>query len=233
MCVKRKEVLVLDIDDTLYLERDYVKSGFRAVGTWIDERFGKLGFEEICDGLFNDGARGVVFNLALKQAGLPDDSELVHELVEVYRHHQPEIELLGDAREAIREFHGQLPLAVISDGPLVAQQQKVHALSLENWCEPILLTDSWGHRFWKPHARAFREVEQYFDVSGEVCVYVGDNPRKDFSAPRELGWTTVRIRRKRGLHAHADTGVREASHFEITELTELRRLAECGESLGH
>ena len=28
---------MLDVDDTLYLERDYVRSGFRAVGQWAAE----------------------------------------------------------------------------------------------------------------------------------------------------------------------------------------------------
>ena len=28
------QVLVFDIDDTLYLERDYVRSGFGAAGRW-------------------------------------------------------------------------------------------------------------------------------------------------------------------------------------------------------
>ena len=33
-----RRLVVLDIDDTLYLERDYVRSGFAAVGTWARDR---------------------------------------------------------------------------------------------------------------------------------------------------------------------------------------------------
>src|SRR5207302_9076607 len=37
-CTDMNELcVVFDIDDTLYLERDYVRSGFRAVGTWAEQ----------------------------------------------------------------------------------------------------------------------------------------------------------------------------------------------------
>ena len=32
-----------------------------------------------------------------------------------------------------------------------------------------------------------------------VYLYVADNPVKDFAAPRQLGWVTVRVRRPCGL----------------------------------
>ena len=35
-------------------------------------------------------------------------------------------------------------------------------------------------------------------------VYVGDNPTKDFKAPRDLGWLTVRLRHAQGEHARTE-----------------------------
>ncbi len=50
-------------------------------------------------------------------------------------------------------------------------------------------------------------------------VYVGDNPLKDFEAPNQMGWTTVRIRRHHSLHFELPTpGYVNA---EIATLTEL------------
>ena len=40
--------VVFDVDDTLYLERDYVRSGFRAVGVWASRWLGLSGFAERC-----------------------------------------------------------------------------------------------------------------------------------------------------------------------------------------
>ena len=54
---------IFDIDDTLYLERDYVRSGFDAVGRALsDERFGAY-----CWDLFCHGVRGNTFELALQK----------------------------------------------------------------------------------------------------------------------------------------------------------------------
>ena len=38
-------------------------------------------------------------------------------------------------------------------------------------------------------------------TGGAHCAYLGDNPRKDFTAPRRLGWRTARVRRAEGEHA--------------------------------
>ena len=66
--------VVFDLDDTLYLERDYVKSGFRAVaktavkhtGTSADEAFNFLWNE------FTAGVRGSSFNRPVR--ALPPNS---------------------------------------------------------------------------------------------------------------------------------------------------------------
>src|SRR5207249_9586322 len=84
--------------------------------------------------------------------------------------------------------------AIISDGPLAAQQRKVEALGLQAWFDPILLTDRWGRDFWKPHERAFREIEALTAAGGAACAYLGDNPQKDFVAPSRLGWRAGRGR---------------------------------------
>ena len=85
-----------------------------------------------------------------------------------------------------------------------AQQRKVVALALDAWFDPILLTDRWGRDYWKPHERAFREVEALTGSGGATCAYLGDNPQKDFAAPSRLGWRTVRVRRPGGEHASVE-----------------------------
>jgi putative hydrolase of the HAD superfamily len=38
--------VVFDVDDTLYLERDYVRSGFDSVGAWLQRDSGVVGFSD-------------------------------------------------------------------------------------------------------------------------------------------------------------------------------------------
>lgn len=193
-------VVVFDIDDTLYLERDYAYSGFRAVDRWLAERFGREGFFEQSRAAFENGLRGRIFDHVLAAWGISGIPALVSELVTIYRTHDPAITLLPDAARCLNALKGTTRLAAISDGPLESQQAKAKRLGLYDCMDRVILTASLGPSFQKPHPRAFQEIETALDAKGKECVYLGDNPAKDFQAPRQLGWRTVRVRRYGGMH---------------------------------
>jgi putative hydrolase of the HAD superfamily len=194
-------LVVFDLDDTLFPEREYVNSGFAAVDRAIRRRFDHHGFEEVARELFESGVRGCVFDEALLRLGLSPDRPTVEKLVEIYRNHVPAIRLFDDVPRALDQLDGRARRAIISDGPLPSQRRKVAALRLGLRFDPIVLTDIWGRAFWKPHERAFQTVEAATGCTGSDCVYVGDNPTKDFLAPRALGWRTIRLRRPGCEHA--------------------------------
>jgi len=225
--MRAPRVVVFDLDDTLFPERDYVRSGLAAAGEWVWRAYGRADFAETAWALFAAGVRGRLFDAALERLGLPADPAAIAALVDVYRHHRPAITLFADADRALRALAGRARLAIVSDGPLASQKRKVKVLGLEDRFDPIVLTDRWGRAFWKPHERAFREVERVTDCDGAACAYVGDNPRKDFVAPRALGWRTVRVRRPGGEHAGVGDGT--PADAECTELGEAVRLL----GLGH
>jgi putative hydrolase of the HAD superfamily len=196
-----RRCVVFDLDDTLFLERDYVRSGFEAVGAWARRRLGISGFGERCWAAFERGDRGRVFDGALTASGMAAPAELVTELVDVYRRHRPAIELLEDARACIERLRRRGDsLAVVTDGPLVSQQRKAEALGVSRWAETVVFTEAFGPGFGKPHRRAFAAVEASCGPRGAACSYVADNPAKDFAGPKALGWRTVRLRRPLGLH---------------------------------
>ena len=215
--------LAFDLDDTLIAERDYVDSGFAAVGDWVESNWQVKGFQEAAWRCFEAGGRGRIFDEALAACGLAVTSERIQQLVEVYRTHATTLALQPDAREVLAWAHGRFRLAVISDGPLVSQTNKVRAVGLEAFVPQIVLTDAWGREFWKPSPRAFLEVMKSGAGEPSGYVYVADNPRKDFTAPKELGWRTVRIRRAGGEHANvAGEGVE--AECQIQDLRELMTL---------
>ena len=193
---KPKLGVVFDLDDTLYLERDYVKSGFWAVaktavkhtGTSVDEAFNFLWNE------FTAGVRGSSFNALLERYPELAQKVDVAALVRCYREHAPDITYLPGMRELLDELKAGAPLAVISDGPLVSQAAKAKALNVSLYADPVVLTDAWGQDFWKPHVRAFEHVAAAFGLPPEQLVYIGDNPVKDFHAPTALGWRSIRLR---------------------------------------
>jgi len=197
--------VAFDIDDTLYLERDYVRSGLRAVGERCRRELGIEGFFDRAVEAFDAGVRRTIFDHVLATYGIEDRLELVRSLVDVYRSHDPEIRLAPDALDCLERLHGHVALAAVSDGPSTSQHAKAMALGLRAWLDPILITEDLGPEYWKPNARAFQLVQTETGCMGGQCVYVADNPGKDFAGPKALGWKTVRIRRSGSLHYEAES----------------------------
>jgi putative hydrolase of the HAD superfamily len=223
--VTRPRVLVFDLDDTLYPERDYVRSGFRAAARWLEGAHGvpAAAFFDACWGLFEGGLRGSTFDEALARLDARGPG-VVAGLVAAYREHEPEgLTLFDDARDALDRFGARGPLGLITDGPLGVQRAKARALGVEpRFAAPVYSDALGGRDAWKPSPRPFLEVMRVLDAAGADCAYVADNPRKDFKAPRALGWRTVRVRRAGGEHALAEPeGPEWAADVELATLDAL------------
>lgn len=197
----RVHTVVFDLDDTLYLERDFVRSGFAAAERWLNRERGVAGFAECATRLFAGGLRGHVFDAALAELGVAVSPATIERLVAAYRGHEPVLSLPEDAVAALAWARRRLRLGLITDGFASVQVRKIRALGLEAQIPCRIVTDELGREFWKPSPEPYHRVMQHFPGSAEGFVYVGDNPRKDFLAPRALGWRTVRIRRVGGEHA--------------------------------
>lgn len=195
--------VVLDVDDTLYLERDYVRSGFDAVDAWCRREWGVEGVGERAWSLFLDGHRGTTLTDALTAAGRTTTEAERQRLIEVYRTHLPRIEPCEDARDFLARHAGRTKLGVITDGPAVSQRAKCQALDLFTVADPVVITADIGTS--KPDVSVYRLFEDQWQLSGAELVYVADNPAKDFQAPLLLGWQSVRVRRPGSLHSGVAT----------------------------
>jgi putative hydrolase of the HAD superfamily len=52
------KIIVFDVDDTLFPEREFVRSRFQAVGEWILNKYAVVGWFEIAWKFFIPGNRG-------------------------------------------------------------------------------------------------------------------------------------------------------------------------------
>jgi putative hydrolase of the HAD superfamily len=216
---------VFDLDDTLYIEEDYVRSGFREVAGWLHQNSGVSGpdtFQELM-GLFREGVQGRIFDIWLDRHPQLITWVKVNQLVEVYRTHHPDIALLPGMLQVFSWLRNiEVGLSLITDGPLLSQERKATALELTSWFSPLIFTDAWGKAFWKPHTRAFEDVMRLYGGPPQGLVYVGDNIQKDFVAPRRLGWRTVRLRIPGQLHYNREPeGVAFAAEAEVASLEQL------------
>ena len=211
-------LLVFDLDDTLYLEREYVLSGLRAVSAHLD-REGIPGFFGVASNAFHAGTRGILFNQALRTLKVPEDPERIAELVEVYRSHVPQIRPCEDVFPFLKSVASGHTLGLLSDGPEQSQRSKLDALGLRPHLDRVLFTDELGKGWWKPSVLGFERLSRGFPPGD--CWYIGDNPEKDFQAPQALGWTCIRIRRLGGLHESKPLPPSIRSVAEICSLRDL------------
>jgi putative hydrolase of the HAD superfamily len=214
------QAIVFDLDDTLYPERDYVFSGFRAVATWAEEHLGipaVQGFIELRR-LFEDGVRGDTFDRWLESHGFQPD-EWVPRMVQVYREHYPYIAPYPEVPALLQRLRPRYRLGLVTDGYAEVQKRKLTALGLTSCFDALVFSDEWGRQAWKPNSRPFEIALERLEVTGSEAVYVADNPVKDFLGARQVGMWTVRVRRPDGLYSHLEpTWAQYAPDIEIESL---------------
>jgi len=216
--LKSARLIAFDLDDTLYPELAFVRSGFRAVARVVEERFHCPGsFYDLLWDIFSAGMRRRTLDEALQQAGFSSDENTVAELVRIYRSHMPDIALYPDAREALKALQGHKRIGLITDGYLETQQNKFAALQLDRYIDKAIFTDAAGREAWKPSPWGYQQLMEHFSLPGTQCVYVGDNGLKDFSGAQALGWITFKIVRNEGLYKDAG-GVADYSLKSLAEL---------------
>ncbi|SDA92736.1 HAD family hydrolase [Sinorhizobium sp. NFACC03] len=219
-------VIVFDLDDTLYLEREFALSGFEAVGAWWRQQTGEEGFAARCIHLFNSGTRDQIFDRVLRELDRQFDPDLIKKLATVYRRHVPSIALAEDALRFFATRRDDELFAIITDGPVKTQWTKVRTLGLDRKVQLVICTDEWGVEYRKPHPKAFETIEEWSGLGGSQLVYVADNATKDFVTPRKRGWRTVQILRSERVHDGQPPSAAHEPHSQIITLDELERALE-------
>jgi len=198
------DLVVFDLDDTLFPERQFVDGGFRAAADYLARRVDVPAEKLLGDmiDLFDANRRGGIFQEMLERNGIDPQShsQLISELVETYRGHRPMLTLFDDARWALERLRPVRKLAILTDGFVHVQSNKVAALGLEPMVNKIVYTDAWGVEARKPAPDGFMFLQNEFSIAPERCIYIGDNVRKDFVAPNRLGWRTAMVLREGGVY---------------------------------
>lgn len=195
--LKRLDAVIFDLDDTLYPEKAYVCSGYRAVAQILPQ------IENAAEKLWKAFQTGrPAIDAVLNDAGI-NDPELKAKCLETYREHMPDISLYPEVRDLLLSLRrAGKKLAILTDGRPNGQRKKIEALGLAKLVDEILITDELGGvQFRKPNDVGFRILKYRLGVPYERMAYVGDNPRKDFHAPRMLGMPYVYFQNSDSLYS--------------------------------
>ncbi len=196
------------MDDTLYLERDYVRSGFGAVAHQVAATIDPNSEQRVFRYLwsqFENGVRGDTFDRLRQEMSTVAQAFQTADLVAIYRAHEPRIDAISEMTKIVGECRRLgLKTGLLSDGPLAVQRAKLAALGVGALMDAVVLTDALGRSNWKPAPAGFESLERQLGLGGSELAYVGDNPKKDFVAPNARGWASVRMILAGQLHERLD-----------------------------
>lgn len=217
------KAVLFDLDDTLISENEYIISGYRYISELI-EPYIKTSKEEIFNELYNlyKANSKNVFNRLLDLHDINFSKKDVLKLVEKYRNHVPNINFYDDVLNCIKYLkNNNIKIGIISDGYLSTQQNKAKVLKLYDLFDKVIFTEELGREYWKPNPKSFEIMKDYFNVSYDEMIYVGDNPNKDFFISSIYPIKTIRIIRENNVYSNSNylEGIRENNR--INSLNEL------------
>ena len=188
-----KKVVVFDLDDTLYKEIDFLKSGYWKVAELVAKQYGCDGraiYDQLLKWYYNGENAFACLN---EEYGF---GNLINEYLDIYRYHHPTITLSDKTKDTLSNLKEEdIVLGIITDGREITQKQKVKALGLEEWIPLEMVEINEDKKYFKPnhwsYDRMMLKCNEKYPNSDFAFFYVGDNTEKDFIAPNQLGWTSI------------------------------------------
>lgn len=194
--VHNLDAVVFDMDDTLYSEKEYVKSGYEKIAEALPQV--EHAAEKLWE-LFEQKQPAIDVLLKNENIDLPEVKE---KCLRIYRYQEPQIHLYPGVKEMLERMRKKgIKLGLITDGRPEGQRAKIKALGLETLFDQLIITDELGGvEFRKPNSLAFEKMRERFGIQYSQMCYVGDNIAKDFIAPQKLGMQSIWFKNKEGIY---------------------------------
>jgi len=220
-----KDVIVFDLDDTLFEEKDFVLSGFDAVAADIAKTVAikkQPVFNYLLEQFYKKG-RGKIFNAALRKFGLIDTSDEITRLVQLYRRHPANITFYPGVKSLLKRLHKNFYLAIVTDGATETQTNKVNALCLQELVDYVVYC--WEIGAPKPDTKGYAMALDYFNLPVNHAIIVGDHPINDIAAAKKLGAWTIRVRT--GRFSQLRNLETKKPDFDIKIVTDVEHILLC------
>lgn len=131
--------------------------------------------------------RGPIFADLLKE-----EEEAGEALAEAYRNAIADsLEPVEGAESLIATLKGRYAVGLLTNGPVVAQRDKLRTLGWEGLFDAAVITGELEEG--KPHPGAFEAILGALDVSPAEAVYIGDSVEADVAGASEIGMTVVQV----------------------------------------
>lgn len=218
------KVIVFDLDDTLYNEIDYVKSGFREASKYFANKY-QLDVDYFLNIMIENlekHGRGKVFDNTLKHFNILNKLN-IKKSISIYRNHLPNIQLPEESQSILKHYKKlNIPLYLVTDGNKIVQYNKIKSLNIKKYFNKVFITHRYGVKNAKPSPYCFIKIADKEKVDYSDIVYIGDNIKKDFIGIKPLGFRTICL--ENGMFKNLVLPSNHHAEININNLTEIQNI---------
>ncbi|TDW30642.1 HAD family hydrolase [Cryobacterium psychrophilum] len=237
----RPELVLFDLDDTLFAHREAVEDGIlrhlavvrgaflaadpvavQSLWRSLEEEHYHSYLAGVLD--FHGQRRERSRDFAAAYGLRLTDTEATRWFERYFVHYRESWRLHADAMPCLDELAARIPgvrVGLITNGDRAFQSEKVHRVGLSDRVEHVIASGDLGYA--KPDARIFRHACSVFGVAPGAAVYVGDRIRTDAIGAAEAGLAAVWIDRRAASVTEADSA--DAARLGVLRLAGLAPLA--------
>lgn len=113
------------------------------------------------------------------------------------------LRLYPHVRAVLDALAARFPLAVVTDGQSPWARAELHAVGLDGYFDPVVVSGDHGYR--KPDRRLFERALAPLGVAAEHAVYVGNDMHRDVHGAGAAGLRTVMFASGQGTQTYRDT----------------------------
>jgi putative hydrolase of the HAD superfamily len=186
--------VLLDLDDTLYPQAEFLDLAWREVAAFGAGR--GLDPDALLGALREECAAGSdragLIDRALARVGAP--AAEADALVGAFRAVVPAgLTPYPGALRALAELRRRVPVGLVTDGEVAGQRAKLAALGLTDAFDVVVFSDLAGRALRKPHPAPFRRALAALGLPADRVVMIGDRPDEDVAGAGAAGLRAVRV----------------------------------------
>jgi putative hydrolase of the HAD superfamily len=145
-----------------------------------------------------------------------DDDALAAEIAQFFeRDRRTRHVVFPETLHVLDELKKHYKLAMITNGAIDIQCDKIHGANLTDFFDPIIISGELG--FGKPNAKLFQLALERLAVKPEQCVMIGDSLNRDIAGASAVGIRTIWLNRFQRKIANQDP----IPDLELTDLATL------------
>ena len=200
------KAVVFDLDDTLYMENEFVEYGLKNAANVAETVYGIVNANEKIRSLYQE-SKVNVFDRLVNAEKIKDKEIAVAGLVKAYRNCEPKnLHCNPGVLDLLKTLKKKgVRTGIITDGFADVQKSKIKALGIQEYIDKIVITDELGGvQCRKPNPIGFEKMLKMLDVKPQEMVYIGDNPNKDFAIKKYLPIITARVDVPNGIYRNSE-----------------------------